>query len=40
MGDYCNSEYCSRDYGQDIDGDGNWWCGECGYQTYDWEEEA
>ena len=34
--DYCNEMYCSRDFGQEEDGEGVWWCGECGYETYNW----
>lgn len=36
---YCNSDECAQDYGQEQDSEGTWWCGECGYETYDWSGE-
>jgi len=37
MDEYCDSQYCPRDYGQERDSEGIWWCGDCGYQTYEWD---
>jgi hypothetical protein len=36
---YCNEDYCSREYGFTQDSEGKWWCEDCGYITYEPEDQ-